>query len=291
MNNILLCAKGLLKLMRPKQWVKNGFIFAALLFSGNLFHIDLLVLCIIGCILFSLMASCVYIVNDIGDREKDKIHPKKCKRPIASGAVKVWQALVLLFILFIGVLASSFVLNIWFAVVLIIYFVFNILYSYILKHIAILDVISVSISYVLRVVAGAVLINCNLSPWIIVCTFFVALLIAIQKRKGELDSAIERKAEGRKVLANYTPNLLRDMAVTMGAVTITAYCLYTFQSETSRYMIMTIPFVIFGLLRYQLLVGNTNLGETPEEIVLRDKPMIIDMTLWVVCCVVILYLL
>ena len=282
---------SLLKLMRPKQWVKNGFLFAALLFSGNLFNIDLFVLCVIGCILFSLTASCVYIINDIGDREKDRKHPKKCRRPLASGAVSVPQAVVLLAILLAVSFGASVMLNIWFAVVLLVYFVFNIFYSYILKHIAIVDVISVSVSYVLRVVAGAVIISCPLSPWILVCTFALALLIAIQKRRGELVSVTEGKSEGRRVLSYYSLDLLRDMGVCMGAVTITAYCLYTFQADVSAYMVLTVPFVIFGLLRYMLLAGTSGIGETPEEIVIRDKPMLVDMVFWAATCVVIIYLL
>ena len=282
---------SLLKLMRPKQWVKNGFLFAALLFSGNLFNIDLFALCVIGCILFSLTASCVYIINDIGDREKDRKHPKKCRRPLASGAVSAPQAVVLLAVLLAVSFGASVMLNIWFAAVLLVYFVFNIFYSYILKHIAIVDVISVSVSYVLRVVAGAVIISCPLSPWILICTFALALLIAIQKRRGELVSVTEGKSEGRRVLSYYSLDLLRDMAVCMGAVTITAYCLYTFQADVSAYMVLTVPFVIFGLLRYMLLAGTSGIGETPEEIVIRDKPMLVDMVFWAVSCVVIIYLL
>ena len=282
---------SLLKLMRPKQWVKNGFLFAALLFSGNLFNIDLFVLCVIGCILFSLTASCVYIINDIGDREKDRKHPKKCRRPLASGAVSVPQAVVLLAVLLIVSFGASVMLNIWFAAVLLVYFVFNIFYSYILKHIAIVDVISVSVSYVLRVVAGTVIISCPLSPWILVCTFALALLIAIQKRRGELVSVTEGKSEGRRVLSYYSLDLLRDMGVCMGAVTITAYCLYTFQADVSGYMVLTVPFVIFGLLRYMLLAGTSGIGETPEEIVIHDKPMLVDMVFWAASCVVIIYLL
>ncbi|HJJ28800.1 MAG TPA: decaprenyl-phosphate phosphoribosyltransferase [Methanocorpusculum sp.] len=282
---------SLVKLMRPKQWVKQIFFFAALLFSGNLLHIDLLALTILGCILFSLTSSSVYVLNDICDREKDRAHPKKCHRPVASGAVKVPLAVVLLLILLTVSLGGGFYLNIWFGIVLAAYFVFNILYSFWLKHIVILDCICVSISYVFRVVAGAVLIFCPPSPWIIVCTFFLCLLIAIQKRRGEYKAMEEGKTEGRKVLQNYSGDVLRDMAVTMGAVTITAYCLYTFQSTTSQWMICTIPFVIFGLLRYQLLAGKTGLGETPEDILIHDKPMIVCMGLWAIVCLIILYLL
>lgn len=122
------------------------------------------------------------------------------------------------------------------------------------------------------------------------CTFFVSLLIAVQKRKGELAAVTSGKAEGRAVLQKYTPSLLRDMEVILGAVTITAYCLYTFQSQTSHYMLLTIPFVIFGLLRYQFLTGTTDVGETPEEIVLKDKPMVLDLGLWILACIGILYL-
>lgn len=283
---------ALLKLMRPKQWIKNCFVFAAIMFSGNLFNIDLFILTLIAFALFSLSASSVYIINDICDRNKDRAHPKKCNRPIASGAVSIPQAVILLIILIAAVSFFSIKINIWFAAVLLIYFLFNILYSSILKNIAILDIISVSVSYVLRVIAGAVIISVTLSPWIIICTFFVALYISIQKRRGELNTVINDKAHSRKVLSKYNPDMLRDMAVTMGAVTITAYCLYTFQSSVqSPYMIFTIPFAIFALLRYQLLASTTTLGETPENIVIHDMPMVIDLTLWVLSWVIIIYLL
>ena len=284
--------RSLLKLMRPKQWVKNGFVFAPLLFVGGLFDIKLFTLAFCGAVLFSLAASAVYILNDIVDREKDSKHPIKCKRPIASGAVSIHTALILLLALVISVFAASIYLDILFTAVLAAYFCFNILYSYVLKNIAIVDVISVATMYVFRVVAGAVIIHCStISPWIIVCTFFISVLIAVQKRKGEIASMGNGNVEGRSVLKDYTEPMLRDMSVTLGAVTITAYCLYTFQSETSPYMILTIPFVIFGLLRYQMLTDSGSKGETPEEIAIHDKPMIIDLGLWILFCIVIIYIL
>lgn len=284
--------KSLLKLMRPKQWVKNGFVVAPLIFAGGLLNIKLFTLAFCGAVLFSLAASAVYIINDIVDREKDKKHPKKCRRPIASGAVSIKAAVILLLALLITVFAASIYLNILFAAVLGAYFCFNVLYSFVLKHIAIVDVISVAAMYVFRVVAGAVIINCStISPWIIVCTFFLSVLIAVQKRKGEIASTGSGNAEGRSVLNNYTEPMLRDMSVTLGAVTITAYCLYTFQSETSTYMILTIPFVIFGLMRYQMLTASGSIGETPEEIAIKDKPMLIDLTLWILFCILIIYIL
>ena len=283
--------KSLLRLMRPKQWVKNGFLFAPLLFAGSLFDPALVLLCCAGCILFSFAASSVYILNDIVDREKDRQHPKKCQRPVASGAVSVGQAVVLLIVLLGISFSVSVYLNIWFALVLAAYVVFNLAYSFVLKHVPVVDVMSVATMYVFRIVAGAVIIGSYLlSPWIVLCTFFVSLLIAVQKRKGELASVEEGKSEGRQVLRYYRPEILRDMAVTLGAVTITAYCLYTFQSDTSGLMILTVPFVMFGLLRYQILTGTTNVGETPEEIVLKDKPMVLDLGLWVLACIGILYL-
>ncbi|MDE2519129.1 MAG: decaprenyl-phosphate phosphoribosyltransferase [Methanocorpusculum sp.] len=283
--------RSLLKLMRPKQWVKNGFVFAPLLFSGSLFDPDLFLLCCAGALLFSLAASSVYVLNDIVDREKDRLHPKKCQRPVASGAVSVMQAVGLLAGLLVVSFAVSLYLNLWFALVLAAYFCFNLAYSFVLKHVPIVDMMCVAAMYVFRVVAGAVIIGCyTISPWIIVCTFFVSLLIAVQKRKGELAAVEEGKNEGRLVLRYYRSDILRDMAVTLGAVTITAYCLYTFQSQTSHYMLLTIPFVIFGLLRYQFLTGTTDVGETPEEIVLKDTPMVADLGLWVLVCIGILYL-
>lgn len=248
-------------------------------------------LCCVGCVLFSLAASCVYILNDIVDREKDSQHPKKCHRPIASGAVTIPQAVLLLGVLFAVAFSISSYLNVWFAIVLAAYFCFNLAYSFVIKHVPIVDMMSVAMMYVFRVVAGAVIIGCyTISPWIIICTFFVSLLIAVQKRKGEMAAVEAGKSRGRAVLQSYNSSLLRDMAVTLGAVTITAYCLYTFQSETSPYMLLTIPFVIFGLLRYQLLTGTTGVGETPEEIVLKDKPMMLNLGLWAIACIGVLYL-
>lgn len=280
-----------IKLMRPKQWIKNGLVFAALIFSGNLTDLNMLLLTVYGFIIFCLLSSSVYIFNDAIDKEKDKLHPKKCNRPIASGAISVPQAMVLMVILIISTFTWSIFLNIGFTYVAFIYFILNIFYTFKLKHVAILDIMCIAAGFVLRALAGTVLIGTGISPWLIVCTSLLALFIAIHKRKCELEAVENGLKNGRKVLENYSKEMLRDMSSAIDSATIMAYCLYTFNTDKPVAMMCTIPFVVYGLFRYQYIIHKKDLAETPELALLQDKPLLIDVFLWVVTCGIILYML
>jgi 4-hydroxybenzoate polyprenyltransferase len=277
--------------MRPKQWIKNGLVFAALIFSGKLLDTEMLKLTVQGFIIFCFLSSSVYIFNDAIDKEKDKQHLKKCKRPIASGAISVPQAMVFLIILVILTFSWSIFLSIEFTCVAFIYFALNICYTFKLKHVTILDIMCIAAGFVLRALSGTVLIETGISPWLVVCTSLLALFVAIHKRKSELEAVEGGLTNGRKVLENYSKEMLRDMSSAIDSATIMAYCLYTFNSDQPVAMMCTIPFVIYGLFRYQYISHKKDLVETPELALLQDKPLLIDVFLWVVTCGIILYML
>lgn len=280
-----------IQLMRPKQWIKNGLVFAALVFSGNLFDPEMLILTAQGFVVFCLLSSSVYIFNDAIDKDKDQQHPKKCNRPIASGAISVPQAMVFLTVLVISTFAWSIFLRIEFTCVAFVYFVLNVCYTFKLKHVPILDIMCIAAGFVLRALAGTVLIETGISPWLVVCTSLLALFIAIHKRKSELEAVENGLTNGRKVLENYSKEMLRDMSSAIDSATIMAYCLYTFSSDQPVAMMCTIPFVLYGLFRYQYISHKKDLAETPELALLQDKPLLIDVFLWVVTCGIILYVL
>ncbi|TCO78767.1 decaprenyl-phosphate phosphoribosyltransferase [Marinisporobacter balticus] len=280
---------GLLKTMRPKQWTKNLVLFAGILFSNNLFNVDLLKLSIVGFILFCIFSGNVYIVNDIVDRKKDQSHPKKCNRPIASGKVSVIQAILFLCISIVFSFYTAYQMNLLFFVVGLFYFILVTFYSFILKHVVLLDVMTISIGFILRAVAGVVLIDVAISPWLLLCTFLLSLFLGLHKRKSEMALMKSGHKTTRKILEEYTPDLLNDMLHIVTSSTVMAYSLYTFTAGHSIIMMSTIPFVIYGIFRYQYIVHKKGMGENPELVLLSDKPLIVDIMLWAVSCIVILY--
>ncbi|MDF2545619.1 MAG: phosphoribose diphosphate--decaprenyl-phosphate phosphoribosyltransferase [Anaerosolibacter sp.] len=290
-RNLFVIISGLLKTMRPKQWTKNLLVFAGLIFSNNLFDYGLLGTTGLGFLLFCMFSGSVYIINDIIDLEKDRAHPKKRKRPIASGLVSVRQAVFFLIILFVTTVIVSFQLNTIFAYLGIAYFALITLYSFHLKHIVILDVMTIAVGFVLRAVAGAVLVDVRISPWLLLCTILLSMFLALHKRKSEMKLVANGQKTTRKILEEYTPELIDDMLHIVTSSTVMAYSLYTFNSHNSIYMMATIPFVIYGIFRYQYIAHTKDMGETPELVLLNDKPLIIDILLWVVSCVGILYFL
>lgn len=282
---------GLIRSMRPKQWTKNLLLFAGIVFSHNLFDPRLLRLNVYGFLLFCIFSGSVYILNDIVDLEKDRIHPKKCKRPIASGLISRKEGIVFLILSFSAAFLLAYRIRPIFALIGLIYFLLVTFYSFYLKHIVIIDVMTISIGFVLRAIAGTVLIGVAISPWLLLCTFLLSMFLALQKRKGEQMLMAEEKEKSRKTLHEYTPALLDDMLHMVTSSTVMAYSLYTFTGSHSIYMMGTIPFVIYGIFRYQYIVRTKNMGETPELVLLTDKPLIINILLWVISCVVILYFL
>lgn len=278
----------LIKSMRPKQWTKNGFVFAGLIFSKSFFDVGLVLKSIYAFILFALVSGAVYIINDIADRRKDVLHPEKCKRPIASGRISPQEAGIYSVLVLAVALGISYALEIKLFLILLSYLCLMLLYSLWLKNAVIVDVLIIAIGFVLRTVGGALAINVKISPWLIMCTTLLALFIALNKRRNELlVLSEEAKGEHRKNLMEYTPELINSMLSVVTSATVMSYSLYTFNAGKSHYMMLTIPFVIYGIFRYQYLTLAKNWGGSPELVLLKDKPLIIDIILWIIISLVI----
>jgi len=285
--------KALIKAMRPKQWVKNILIFAALVFDRKLSVPSALLATIAGTILFSLLASTIYLINDLADKEADRQHPKKKDRPIASGALPIWAAWATVIFLLVIIFPLAYLLSPYFAILCGIYFVLNLSYSFWLKHIAILDVLGLASFYVIRVAAGVLIVQVErFSPWLYLATIFVALFMGIGKRRAELISAEENGNHSRKVLDSYTLPYLDQLISIVLTVTIITYSLYTFSAPNlpdNHITMLTIPFVIYGVFRYLYLMQVQGHGEAPEEVVLSDRPFQINMVLWGLSILAIFY--
>lgn len=283
--------KGFLKLARPKQWIKNLFVFAALIFSGHVFDEEYLQKATLAFLLFCLISSCVYILNDIIDVKKDRAHPKKKKRPIASGLISSKEAIIFLIILLPISLVASFKVDLFLGIIVLVYFLNNILYSLVVKHLVILDVMSIALGFLLRVVAGGVVIKVYISPWILLCTLLLSLFLGFSKRRHELMILQEEADSHRKILKEYSLEFIDNMLSIVTASTVMAYSLYTFSTNSENYYMMaTIPFVLYGVFRYQYIIYQKQEGGSPEETVLSDIPLMINIFLWVVTSVVILYI-
>ncbi len=284
---------AVLRSCRPKQWTKNGFLFAALLFAQEYGDSAQILRVVAAFFAFSALAGAVYLVNDILDLEKDRLHPRKCRRPIASGQLKPREAAVAAFLLASGALVAAFVLAQAFALVAAIYLGTNLAYSLGLKNRVIFDVFIIALGFVLRVIAGALVIHVPISPWLLICTMQLALFLALCKRRHELLLMDEEASSTRKVLSQYSPELLDQMISVVTASSLMSYSLYTVNPDVqlrqhTTNLHLTIPFVLFGILRYLYLVYKKNLGGSPELVLLKDLPMIIDILLWVVAVLLVL---
>lgn len=280
--------KGIIKILRPKQWIKNGFVFAALIFSGKFIQIDLFKKNIYAFILFCLTSSAVYVLNDIVDLEKDKLHPDKKKRPLPSGMISKEIAIILDIILVIIVVACSYS-NIKVFTILISYLIMNILYSFKLKNVVIIDVMIITLGFVMRVEAGSFATGVEISPWLLLCTMLLSLFLAINKRKSELITLEGKSGKHRKILEEYSIGFLDSMLTLVTPAILIAYCLYTFNSVQSRNMMFTIPFVLYGLFRYQYLMLKKNIGGKPEDVFTKDIPFLINIILWIISIFTIIY--
>jgi 4-hydroxybenzoate polyprenyltransferase len=275
----------LIQSLRPKQWTKNFLLFAGLIFSEHLFEQASLIRALAGFVLFCLLSSGEYLINDLMDLEKDRTHPVKSKRPLASGKVSIPVALITSLILLTGSLFASFVLGTNFGWIALSYALMILAYSLFLKRVVILDVIVVAMGFVLRATAGAVVIRVSISSWLLVCAVFLALFLAMCKRRHELVLLGEDATTHRKILYEYSPYLLDQMIAVVTASTVMAYALYTTASETvekfgTRNLIFTLPFVLYGIFRYLYLVHQKNLGGSPELVLLKDRPMQLNLLLY-----------
>jgi len=280
--------------MRPKQWMKNLFMFAGILFSQNLFNFPLLLKSILAFFIFCLISGSTYVMNDIADLKEDRHHPLKSQRPLASGRLRVSYALWWLIFISLFSLGVSFKLSPLFFLVALSYFMLQLAYSISLKHMVILDVFAIACGFVLRVVAGAVVIDVQISSWLLICTILLSLFLGLSKRRHELVVLEGGAPTHRKVLGEYSPYLLDQMISVVTASTVVAYALYTMSEETiekfgSKNLVFTVPFVLYGIFRYLYLIHQKGAGGNPESILVTDKPLMIAILLWVIAIGIILY--
>jgi 4-hydroxybenzoate polyprenyltransferase len=286
--------KGLLKTMRPRQWTKNVFIFAALVFDKQLFILDAFMRTLEGFALFCLISSAVYIFNDLADIEADRQHPEKKKRPIPSGQLPVGAAWAAGILLVAAALGLGYLTSPTFAGVIGSYFAINMAYSLWLKHIPIVDVLIIAAGFVLRVGAGVTLIQVErFSPWLYVVMTLLSLFLGFGKRRAELSLLAHGAGSHRKVLDGYTLPLLDQYIMIVSGTTIVAYSLYTFSAPNlpaNHTMMLTIPFVVYTIFRYLYLIHVEQAGGAPEDILLTDRPFQIAMVLWAATVLAVFYL-
>ncbi|CAG1004200.1 decaprenyl-phosphate phosphoribosyltransferase [Methanosarcinales archaeon] len=279
---------GIITSMRPQQWYKNLILFASIIFSLNILNVEMWFTVIFAFIIFCMLSGSEYIINDIIDIESDRKHPVKCKRPLASGKLKRTYTLVFAAMLIIGAVTGSYLINIPFLIISISYLLLILFYSLYLKHLIIVDLLVISIGFVMRAIAGGIAINVRISPWLIVCTFLLALFLALGKRRHELNLLGNNAGNHRKNLAEYSNEMLDQMiSITTGALII-SYSLYTFFVE-NYFMMLTIPVIIYGLFRYLFLIHSKNYGGEPEML-FKDKGMLLCMILWGILAVGVLYI-
>jgi 4-hydroxybenzoate polyprenyltransferase len=286
---------ALIKTMRLRQWPKNGFIFFALIFDKQLFIAESFWRTVAGFFLFCLISSAVYLFNDIADVEADRNHPEKKYRPIASGTLPVNVALAAALLLTVISIPIGYWLSPAFALILTVYLANNLLYSRWLKHVPILDVLIVSLGFVLRVAAGVILIYPveRFSPWLYMLTILFSLYIGLGKRRAEMNLLADAATTHRKVFDGYTIPLLDQYITIVSGMTIVAYSLYTFSAPNlpeNHSMMLTIPFVVYGIFRYLQLIQVGHAAGAPDEVALKDRPLQITMLLWGLAVIAIFYL-
>lgn len=267
-----------IKQLRPKQWTKNAFLFGALVFSGEFLNPDSIVRVLLGFTAFCLVASSGYIVNDALDREADRKHPKKKFRPIASGVLPMPVAMAELVLVLGAGLSIAWWLNPSFFVVTLLYLTTTLTYSFYFKHIVIFDVMFLALGFVWRVVAGALAITVPVSPWLFLCTAFLALFLGFNKRRAELVK-LGDKAGTRKILQEYNSTILEEFQSITTSTTVLSYALYAVLGPTP-WMALTIPFVLYGIFRYIYLVEKKGEGGAPDETLLKDRPLQVTVILY-----------
>ncbi len=289
---------NLLLAMRPKQWTKNGILFLPLAFTLNEYWRPFspemyryLGLATLAFVVFCLLSGAVYLVNDVIDVEKDRLHPTKRLRPIASGKISHTTALSTAAALAIIGVSGALVLSLPFGLVAVAYLIVQAAYTYALKHLVLLDVFTIAAGFVLRAVGGAVVIQVAISPWLYICTVLLSLFLGFSKRRHELVLLNNQAGNHRQILREYTPELLEEILSVVTSSTVMAYSLYTFtypKLPQNHAMMLTIPFVLYGIFRYLYLVHLKNEGGSPEEVLLGDRPFLINIALWIMSVVVIL---
>lgn len=279
--------------MRPEQWTKNLIVFAALIFGQRLFDSAAVGRSLAAFLVFCALAGVVYLVNDVADREADRLHPLKRQRPIAAGEVKPLAAIAAALVIGAGALASAFWLHPSFGIIAAAYVALFAFYSRVLKHVVILDVLTIAIGFVLRAAAGAAVIAVPMSSWLLVCTILLALFLGLSKRRHELTLLAADATGHRRILEEYSPYLLDQMIGVVTASTLMAYIIYCTSPETiekfgTSNLVLTTPFPIYGIFRYLYLVHQKGAG-SPSEVLLTDRPLVACILLWGLAVIAIIY--
>ena len=287
-------AVAFLRSLRPHQWTKNLVVFAALGFSKHLFEGPPLLQAVLAFAIFCGLSGSVYLVNDVADVERDRLHPLKRLRPIASGQLSTRAGALLAVLLGLGCLAAAWTLGTGFLACSAAYLALNLAYSFRLKEVVILDVLAVSAGFVLRAVAGGLAIGVQISQWLLICTLLLALFLSLSKRRHEIVSLSGQASEHRAILAEYSPYLLDQMIAVVTASCLVAYAFYTTAPETrekfrTENLAFTLPFVLYGILRYLYLVHQKEQGGSPTDVLITDRPLLVNVALWALAVVLILY--
>jgi 4-hydroxybenzoate polyprenyltransferase len=283
---------GLIKTMRPKQWIKNIFVFAPLVFDKKLLTLDYLAQTVAGFVLLCVVSGTVYIINDAVDADKDRQHPRKRERPIASGKVSVGVAVTLAIILLLVTLPLAFLLDPIFGAITSGYLLIQVAYSFWLKNTVIIDVMIIAAGFLMRVAAGVPLADAPISPWLYICMTLLALLIGFGKRRHELTLLKENANAHRQSLEDYNISLLDHVISIVTASILLAYALYTFSAPNlpeEHTMMLSIPFLLYAIFRYLYLIHVKGMGGAPEEIVFSDRPLQVSVLLWGLSVIFVLY--
>ncbi len=286
---------SIVRLARPAQWLKNGILLAPLIFAGEMTHRGKLLTAIFATALFCLLSSSVYIFNDLTDREKDRLHPYKKLRPIASGRISTGLAGTYMLILLLVGMGLAWTINMSFFITAAAFVILNLLYTVWLKNVVIVDAMSVAISFVLRAYAGAFAIDVPASKWLLINTLLLALFLAFGKRRHELIFLEENATAHRKILVSYSPYLLDQLIGVVTPAVVVMYMLYSFSSEVSlklgtENLFLTIPFVVYGIFRYLYLIHKEEKGGSPTKVLISDMPILLTVVLWLLTAVIVLYL-
>ena len=285
---------ALVTALRPRQWTKNLLVFAGLIFSQGLHEPALVARSVLAFAIFCLLSGGVYLVNDVVDAERDRAHPQKRNRPVASGRLPARVALIAGIVVLAGASVAAFLLSVPFGAVALAYAVLLTAYSAGLKHVVIVDGLIIAAGFVLRALGGVLVLDIELSHWLLLCTILLALFLTFGKRRHELIALEAGAADHRPILSEYSPQLLDQMIAVVTASTLMAYALYTMAPETqarlgTTRLPLTIPFVLYGIFRYLYLLYRRDLGGDPSEHLLTDRALLIDVALWGAAVVVILY--
>lgn len=285
---------NLIRLARPSQWVKNSVVLAALVFAGTIRDSHRLELALIATVIFCLLSSAVYTFNDLLDRERDRNHPLKKDRPIASGAISPAVAIVQILVLFSIGAVAAWLINGHFFVIALVFVAVNLLYSIVLKDIVIVDVMTLAISFVIRALAGALAIDVAASKWMLINTLLLALFLGFGKRRHELVLLEDNAVHHRSSLTHYSPYLLDQLIGVTTASVVVMYMLYTFSTEVSQKLgtenlYITIPFVVYGIFRYLYLIHKQEMGGSPTRVLFTDRPILATVILWLATVITVLY--